>query len=184
MKHKNLFIGVISAALLTTFTTSCDKLKEALFVAFNANSASVDFTIPIINTTATTSDLGTMDNTINLDSIIKAETDNQFSLDDIKKITIQTAQLVLLNGDNENNFANFEEGWLTFSTDTKPTPVTIATGLNPDVYSDNWTLPSVPDINLKEYLNGNSLHYVLTGKARRVTTKVLDCKLNVTFHIE
>jgi hypothetical protein len=116
--------------------------------------------------------------------IIKAETGGQFQLSDIKSITVDEARLLLLDADADNNFANFEEGWLMFHTNTNPTPVLIATGPNPDVYATEWILPEVAGINLKEYLTGTQLSYALSAKARRVTTKPLQCKLHIRFHVE
>jgi Flp pilus assembly pilin Flp len=49
MKKPILALGLIAAAVLTTLTTGCDQIKDALFVAFNANAAAVEFTIPIIS---------------------------------------------------------------------------------------------------------------------------------------
>jgi hypothetical protein len=183
MKKSILLLGIVAAATLTTFT-SCDKLKEVFFVAFNANSASVEFTIPIVTDITQKSDIGTVKNTINIDSIIKAETSGQFAMGDIKKITVEQAKLTLLDADADNNFANFEEGWLEFHTDAKPTPVLIATGPNPDEYRTEWVLPAVAGVNLKDYLTGTELFYALSAKARRATTKTLLCKLEVRFHIE
>jgi hypothetical protein len=105
-------------------------------------------------------------------------------LNDIKKITIESAKLHLLDPDIDNNFANFEEGWLHFNTNTMPAIVTVATGLNPDVYAEDWMLPPLGGINLKDYLSGNELNFKVTAKARRVTNKTLTCELKVAFLIE
>lgn len=184
MKIKVLSVAAALTAGLMFTTSSCDKLKDALFQAFYTQGVSQTFDIPIINTTNTETTFGTLVDKFNIDSIIKAETNDAFSLNDIKKITITEAKVTLLNADVDNNFANFESGMLTFSTNSNPTPLTVATGPNPDVYSETFMLPPIPDTNLKSYLAGSELTYVISGKARRVTNKVLNARLDVKFYIE
>jgi hypothetical protein len=184
MKTKIFVMAVALTAGLTLTTTSCDKLKDALFVAFFTNALEQEFTIPVISDTTQTGAIGTLNDNFNIDSIIDAETGGQFSLADIDKITVTEARLTLLNADAGNNFANFENGSLEFNTNSQPTPLLIATGLNPDVYSEEWLLPSIANVNLKEYLTGTQLNYYVTAKARRATSHTLQCKLKVRFHIE
>jgi len=118
-----------------------------------------------------------------MDSIIKSQTGDAFSLEDIESINVQECKLTILNPDTENNFANFEEGQVFFNTNTNPTPLIIASGPNPDVYSDSWLIPVDASVNLKPYLLGTQLNYNISGKARRATTKPLNCKLSVKFKI-
>lgn len=184
MKTRIFTVAFALTLGLLMFTTSCDKLKDKLFQAFTTNGVEQDFVIPIINTTTGQVDFGTIRDQFNIDSIIKAESGGAFSLNDIKKVTITEAKLILLNADADNNFQNFEEGWLNFNTNTNPTTVEIATGLNPDVYSEQWLLPPLTGVNLKDYLNGSELNYFVAGKARKVTTKALNCKLKVKFYVE
>ena len=158
-------------------------MKEKLFQAFITNSADVDFTINIVTTTDTKIEIGLLSQKLNLDSIIKKETDNAFSLDDITSINMEEAKITILNPDATNNFANFQEGWIEFNTNVNTTPILVATGLNPDVYAETWLLPVDKSINLKEYLKGTFLAYVVSAKARRVTTKPLNCNLAIKFKV-
>ena len=171
MKKRIYTAAVAALALLAVGFSACDKLKDELFKAFTANGGSVDFTVAIISNTGVKTDMGTAVNQYNIDSIIKAETGGTFGLNDIKSITIEEAKVKINNPDASNNWANCEEGWVTFATDTKPTPVTVATGILPDTYSEEITLPSVAGINIKDYLSGKMLTYVIQGKMRRATTK-------------
>lgn len=180
---KKFSILTMLAIMAISGLSSCEKLKEKLFSAFITNSADVDFTINIITTTNAKTEIGLMTQAMNLDSIIKAETDNAFSLDNITSINMEEAKVTILNPDATNNFANFEEGWLEFNTNINTTPILVATGLNPDVYADSWLLPVDKSINLKEYLRGNHLAYILQAKARRVTTIPLNCKLAIKFKV-
>ncbi|MBL7811463.1 MAG: hypothetical protein JNL57_04490 [Bacteroidetes bacterium] len=184
MKTRVLLAGLLVGAVLLFSTTGCEKLKKKLFKAFTTGAVTENFTIPVITDTTVKADWGTINNPYNIDSIIKAETGNLFSLNDIKKITVDEVKLELTDADADNNFANFREGYCGFYTDVNTTPVEIATGVNPDVYSSTWMLPPIADINLKDYLSGHSLTYLLAGKARRATNKVLHGKIHVKFHVE
>ena len=172
------------AAFFAVGISSCEQLKSKLFQSFIAKSVDVEFTIPMVTSTFTRLDIGTVTNNLNLDSIIKAETDNAFSINDIKSVKVETCELTLLNPDQNNNFANFEEGWVSMYSDVNPTPIEINTGTNPDVYSDKWILPRIDNVELKGYLTGTVLNYAIAAKARRVTTKDLNCRLTVHFKVE
>lgn len=182
MKNKLTAITMMAMVAILGLS-SCEKIKDKLFTAFITNSADVEFTINIVTTTNAKTEIGLIKQTVNLDSIIKAETGNAFSLDDITSINMEEAKVTILNPDATNNFANFEEGWLEFNTDINLTPILVATGLNPDVYADSWMLPVDKSINLKDYLKGTHLAYILQAKARRVTSKPLDCKLAIKFKV-
>ncbi len=184
MKSKILILSTTLCAGLIAMNSGCAKLKSKLFQAFTTGSTSVDFTIPVISDTTTKTDWGTVTQNVNLDSIIKKETSNAFSLKDVKSIKISELKMTLSNADGGNNFANFQQGWANFNTDTKPTPITINTGLNPDVYSETWILPTVADVNLKDYVSATKFNYIISAKARRATTKVLNAKLAIKFRVE
>lgn len=182
MKRKINFIAIL-AVLATVGLTSCNQVKDKLFSAFITPSADVNFTIDVITNTSTLGDIGSMNTNLNLDSIIKAQTDNTFSLNSITSINIEECKLTILNPDATNNIANFEEVKVSLKTNTNSTPVQLCTGLNPDVYGDIWLLPVDKTVNLKDYLNGTQLTYIIGAKARRVTTKKLDCKMTIKFKV-
>jgi hypothetical protein len=185
MKKRILTISAIMAsASLLVFTTSCDKLKDKLFQAFSAQGGSVDFTIPIITDTNTKQDMGTATYNLNIDSIIKAETGGAFSLNSIDEINVEECKLKINNADADNNFQNFEQGWVNLSTNTSPTPLNIATGPIADTYAEEFLLPTVAGADVKPYLQGNVLTYVYQAKMRKATTKPLEVTLSVKLRIK
>jgi hypothetical protein len=185
MKTKILIASVLLCCGLLLTTGGCKKLKSQLFQAFTTGSISQDIDIPIVGDTNTFTDRGSIIHNFNMDSLIKAESGGTFGLNDISKITVNEAKLVVKNADAGNNFANFEKGRLRFNTNAGGTPtVDIATGLNPDIYSETWIMPSIASVNLKDYLKGTQLNYTLALKARRATSKILNCTLNIKFHVE
>ena len=179
---KNLILMLIGTSILSL--TSCDKLKDKLFQSFVTNSFEEKFNIDVITTTSLRMDVGTIQANLNIDSLIDAETDGAFDLDNVSSVKAEEVSLSIDNPDADNNFANFEEGWVNFSTNTNAVPVQIATGANPDAYSEVWMLPVDNSINLKDYLKGTILSYVIAAKARRVTTKQLNCTLSIKLKVE
>lgn len=163
--------------------SSCDKIKDAIFQAFMTNSAALEFTIDVVTNTDAVGDIGSMSTTLNIDSIIKAESNNEFNINSITSINLEECKITVLNPDSTNNCANFEKGNLYLLTNANPTPIQICSGINPDEYSETWILPADKTINLKSYLTGTQLSYNLTAKARRVTTKKLDCKMEIKFKV-
>ena len=93
-------------------------------------------------------------------------------------------KLIILNPDSTNNFANFETESLIFYSNGKTDPIQISTGTNPDVYSDTWPFPPDRSINLIQYFKGNLQSYNIFLKARRVTTKQLNCKISIKFNVQ
>lgn len=182
MKTKFSIIALV-ALLFTVGLTSCDQIKEKIFNAFLANSADIDFTIDIISDTSKVGSIDSLSTNMDLDSIIRVQTNNAFNLTSITSINLEECKMTILNPDATNNLANFEQGNLTFSTDSKSVPVQVCSGIIADVYSDSWLMPVDKTINLKEYLIGHKLSYNISAKARRVTTKKLDCKMSIKFKV-
>jgi len=185
MKNRIIFTTAILSMGLLLATGGCAKLKGSLFQAFTTGSTSVDFDIPVINDTTAQADWGTVVfKQMNIDSIIKEESKGVFSLKDVKKVSISEMKMTLKNSDVSNNFANFEKGIANFNTNTNPTVIVVNTGLNPDIYSSSWILPSISGVNLKDYVNSTAFNYILSCQARRKTTKILNATLAIKFHLE
>ena len=110
--------------------------------------------------------------------------DGAFGIDDIDRIIVEEVKVKVNNPDTVNNLANFQDGTVTLSSNTNPTPLTLATGPIPDVYADEKVLPAVSGNDIKGYLKSNTLTYTLNAKLRRPTTKALDGTLNVKFRVE
>ncbi len=184
MKKQITLIAGAAAMLALMPLNSCDKIKDELFKAFSANSGSVNFSVAILSDTTRQVKAGEMVQQYNIDSIIKAETNGTFGIDDIDRIIVEEVKVKVNNPDVDNNLANFQDGTVTLSSNTNPTPLTLATGPIADVYADEKVLPAVSGTDIKGYLKSNTLTYVYNAKLRRPTTKALDCTLNVKFRIE
>lgn len=188
---KKTFIA-LSALALTTLAVSCsvkDKILDAVFTAFTANVANYDATIPAITNVTSYQSLSDETVQFDLDSAVKAQTGDQFSIDNINTVTMEAITLTLDGTGTEapdanNNFANFEMVKVTFHSDANNTPVTFELTNNPDTYATTLTIPVDNTVNLKSYLTGKIFTYNVSAKARRGTTHPLHVNVAVKMKID
>jgi len=178
---KSLFTLMISFTVL--FATSCNKLEEALQSDLSTTPKEVEFSIPVLtasNTEVTYKEIGT---TINLDSLIKV-TAPSFGEKNIKSIKLTNFTIDFLNSDNANNFANLQSINAKIETAGKSALEIVSITNNPDVTSASLSIPlSAEGLELKDYLSNKTIKYILKGKVRRSTTKILQAKAKVNYTI-
>ena len=186
MKKTILSLSLLSMVALGF--SSCDKIAKELMQPFNVPVSSVNITIPIVVNTATESALGATTTSFNMDSAIKANTANAFSINAVNSIKIKTITVNLQNTDATNNLSNFESARVAFNTNNNTTQTTIGSKA---IVDNNVATNTTTDIDitnspeLKDYLKGSStMTYTLYAKARRVTTHTLPAVINVTLHVE
>lgn len=160
---------------------SCNKIKEAIFPSIDVELPAFQFTIPAIPLVLSNeASLGSFNVKFNLDSIIRANTAGAFGAGAVSTVKVTKMVITVSNGDAANNLANFESARFTFASNTKTTPVEIATFSFPDAFSTSYTAEPVNSPELKEYLSGTQLTYTLYGKARRTTSKPLNFNVAIT----
>lgn len=174
--------SIIAIIFFAVVITSCQKIKDAFFNPIES-PLSVDIIIPVTENTASETSLGTSTVSFNLDSIIKKNTGNVFSLKNINSVKIKDLAINLINPDQSNNLANFENAAVTFYTNTRSTPVTIATATIPDSYTKSLIIPT-NNTDIKGHLDGTQMTFNLFGKARRATTIPLTARISITLKSE
>lgn len=190
MKKSMKIIFLCCVFVLTLISmSSCDKLKDKLFEAFTTGMTDVNVTIPIVTNTAGEGKLETLPIFINIDSIIKANTGGFFSLNSISTVKVESADLIINNPDASNNLANFEYGVLAFNTFNPQTsdwniPMAVGRYDIKDSYATSFPFELIQNVNLKEHLRGTKVVYLYAYKARRVTTKALNCTIKMKLKIE
>ncbi len=153
MKKKLLVFTALIActAIIYSSCTKIDALIRAQAISFTATDLSFD--VPVITNTATNSSIGTGTFTYNLDSLIRAQTVNQFGLANIDTVTLTSCTLTIQNPDADNNFADFESANGSFSTSANATNTTMGSiDNNPDTYATTLTVPVNTGVNLKSYV--------------------------------
>src|SRR5688572_18208444 len=95
--------GLLLSILVAGLTMqSCDKLKDKFFPGFEIQPSDLQITIPVIANTTSQSAIASVTTYFNMDSIIKAETLNAFTINNVKSITVQELNLSFTNSDNAN----------------------------------------------------------------------------------
>lgn len=181
---KRITSAVLSLLLLaaTTFS-SCDKVKDLAKVSFTLDNADGELVIPQIITVGS-AQLTTENVYMNLDSMIKAQ-NGQVGAKNIREVHVKSCELVLLDGDKDNNFSALQSYKMTMSSNTNPAPVSFGEVTdNPDTESYSLALPTGNIPELKDYfLNATTFNYTLSATARKTTSKALHCQVKVTYTI-
>ena len=184
MKNMKLVSTIALATAIASVVTlqSCSKLASALNYDLTLQTASVNITIPpSAYTTAALS--GSVNNYVNVDSFIKANTANVLGISNITSVKITSAVMTITNGSTANNFANFKSCYASVASNTNMTPYTINIDSNPDVYSTSLPLPVDSTKELKSYLSGNQFTYTGGGILRRAVTDSIKCTVSFKYSI-
>lgn len=182
---KALKITLVVFAVLA-LGTGCKKIIKALLQTFTFN-APVTVSIPIITagSSADTVWMPTLD--VNVDSIIKAQTGNQFNLDLVDDVQVEDMQLTLTNADANNNLANFQQVSMLMQTNTGGSWTNtqyLANNTIPDVYATDLDVNMVSPISLLSSLKNNQIRFGAAMTIRRSTTQAIDGTLNLTLRVK
>lgn len=171
---------VIAIGLVIGFG-ACNKVREALFPAIDVNLPAFQFSVPaipvVLNNEAI---LGSFTVPFNLDSIVRANTGGAFGAGAVATVKVKQMVISVLNGDQNNNLANFESVRFTLASNTKTNAAELISITFPDVYAVSTTATQNNSPELKDYLTGTQLSYTLYGKARRTTSKALTFNIAIT----
>jgi hypothetical protein len=187
---KKIILPVLLTIMIAGLSVSCKKIISKVFNGFDADVPQVVVTIPYVPlppgtpVPATELSLGSLTQSFNLDSTIKANTAGAFGAGDVSSIKIKKMVFTLLDPDENNNLSNFESARLTFASNTSTEPLPIASFTFPDTYSATQTFNADQNTpELKSYLTGSQLTYNVYGKIRRYTTKPLKLAVMVTLTV-
>lgn len=181
MKKRILTLSLLSSFFVIGFS-SCDKIKDKLFPAFDTSINDVSVSIPVTLAGAESSSSATV--SFNLDSTIKSYTSNAFGVNNLSSVKVKDVNVFLDNADALNDISNFETVTLKFSSNTNTTPAVVVNAAIPNTAAADITIPATDSPELKDYLKGNQLTYTIAGKARRSTTKVLHATVAVTLSVK
>ena len=178
MKKTILAISICVAAITTiTGLQSCGGLDNLVQINPVSDTASTDFVVPVTTDTAAI----TVSETVDIDSLLKAESAGAGSYSLVKTINLRTVTLTLTDADAANNFANFQSVNAVFSSSanggSNGAYRVAEIDNNPDVFSATLS-PAIIDAdkNLKPYFDSKvTVSYTISGKLRRATTKPLHC---------
>ncbi|MCW3113689.1 MAG: hypothetical protein JWR18_2085 [Segetibacter sp.] len=191
---KKLIGSVLLIALLAAAVTGCKKIINSIFPGVDVDVPEVIFTIPAppplppgTPVPSGEQSLGSLTQSFNLDSAVKAKTNGQFGAGDVTSVKIKQIVFNMPNADQQNNFSNFESARFTFASNaSQNTPeVEVASLTFPQTNTSTVTYTAPENApELRPYLNGNSLTYNVYGRLRRFTTKALSISVKVTMKVK
>lgn len=191
---KKVIGPVLLILIIACGVTGCKKIINAIFPGVDVDVPEVVFTIPAppplppgFPVPSGEQSLGSLSQSFNLDSAVKAKTNGQFGASDVTSVKIKQIVLNMSNTDEQNNLSNFESARFTFASN--------ASQNTPEVEVASFTFPTTntstityiaPDNapELRPYLNGTKLTYNVYGKLRRYTNKALPISVKVTMKVK
>jgi hypothetical protein len=179
---KKTTLSILIAVFVLATIVSCKKAAKALFPGAEFDLPETVVPVPPIPFVLPFEvGLDTITQRINLDSIVRANTGNNFGAGDISSVTLQSIKFRITDSlaDDNNNFSNFESARFTLTSNSNSTPVEVANITFPTTRTDAVTYTPSNPIELRSYLDGNELKYIVYGKIRKVTTKELRIAINV-----
>lgn len=179
MKKKLLTALAVTAVL---GLSSCDKAEKLLFKPFES-PLNFDITIPVIASTSTETSMGSTTVSYNIDSLIKAKTNNAFDGSVVGSMYIQQVAITITDPvDNNNNLSNFNYVKMNVSQGGTPLvlgPFNVSPGAQ---MQDSYTVSNSP--NIRPLFNGSSVNFNLVGQANKVTTHEIHAKVSATIKFD
>jgi hypothetical protein len=175
--------SIISVAMLLTFCCSCREAKEKLLPSFTVNIPAIKLTVPPLPVVVKEPvPVGALKTHINMDSSIRANTNNVLGADAVDFVKVKKLVIRALNADKKNNLSNFESARMTIFSDTSSTDIAVISF--PTTYSDSITVIPQKSPDISKYLRGTTLAYNLYWTNRKITTKFLKLEVNVTVGVQ
>jgi hypothetical protein len=174
---------------LTSFFTSCNKIKDA--VAQNVPDITYEDDKPIITIPASsnTAPQSSLDNiTFDLNDYVKNNAGGSgIDYSYVKHVYIQSINATIINGDANNNFNNFvytstSNPIIAFNTTpdyATATQIGSYTTKPTDPY--NVTFPVSNNTDILSHINGKNWVYLYAYQLSKPTTKAMQIKLDVKY---
>ncbi len=184
MKKNPIVFGIALASVVVGLSVlqSCNKLSKLVQYDLEMQTADVEVVIPpVADTNATYA--GTQTNYYNVDSFIKANTNNILGLSNITSAKITSCVVTMQSPPAGISFGNFKSVNASFFTNGNTTPFVVAIANNPDVNTTTLNIPVDSNADLRPYFNGNNYTYAMSGSLRRAITDTVKCKVQLKYKI-
>ena len=178
------FSITLSVAVLVLLSVSCTKTILSLFPGFDIKVPDMQVTIPAIPVVPTQEvDLGSFSMHFNLDSTIKANTGNVFSIGSVGSMKISQVLVTLANGNTLNNLSNFESVRILISSSYNATETEMVNLNFPTTEAYTYTSSPTNAPDILSYYYGTEIRYRILGKLRKPTTTSLNLTMGVTVRV-
>ncbi|MGZ3939156.1 MAG: hypothetical protein ACXVBK_10350 [Flavisolibacter sp.] len=179
MKKKLLAVFAVSALF---GLSSCSKAEKLLFKPFES-PLSFDITIPVVSSTSTESSMGSTTLSYNVDSLVKAKTDNAVDPSVVSAMYIQQIAITITDPvDNNNSLSNFNYVKMNVSQNGTPYvfgPFNVTPGA---MNQDSYTVSNSP--NIRPFFNGSAVTFSLVGQANKATTHEMHATVSATIKFD
>lgn len=162
--------------------SSCDKAAKLLFQPFES-PLNVNVSIPVVTSTEVESSLGETNVDFNLDEEVKNNTDGKVDGSVVGAIYLNEVGISLQNADDANNLSNFEYVTLTIASGSS-TPVVFGPFEIPANATTNTSFGVSNSPNIKSYFNGANVKFIIKGKAKTQTSKILESTIGATLKFD
>lgn len=173
---KKVFLLTAVAAFSGLIFTSCEKLKDAIFQAFQIPYG-FEVTVPIVTNTNTELTLAQTDVRFNLDSVIRANTGNVFGAEVVGNMQIKELAFEVIEGNASSNLTNFAYVKMEVSAPDNA-PVVIGPYNIPPTATSSVSFPVTSSFNIKNLFSGATVNFKIIGKARTPTTQAIKVHVN------
>lgn len=186
---KKFVVPFASLIIVAAGLFSCSKVISKVFPGIDQDAPDITITLPAIPDLAANfpeSQMGSYTQRFNLDSIIRAKTDNVFGVGDVHSAAVKQVMITAANADATSNLSAFQTARFSLTSNANSTPLDVASFAFPDkAYPDPATttqtfVPTNPP-DILSYLKGSEITSAVYGKVRRGTQKPLQVTIRLTF---
>jgi hypothetical protein len=180
MKKKLLAAFAVTAVL---GLSSCDKAEKLLFKPFES-PLNFDITIPVISSTSTETSMGSTTISYNIDSLVKAKTNNAVDGSIIGSMYIQQVAITITDPvDNNNSLSNFNYVKMNVSQGSGVPLILGPFNVTPGAQiQDSYTVSNSP--NIHPLFNGSTVNFSLVGQANKITTHEMHARVSATIRFD
>lgn len=189
---KKLLLSALIIGSTGLLTSSCNKVVDQIKsnldpFTYTAPEITIELTSPLPAGQLYNSQDQTYD--FNISEILKDNVSSlNVSLDDVSKVTLEKVTLHLENGDDDNNWTNFETASVTANTDkgVANSKADLSASKNIENTTDQkYTDQEIvfDDNNLKDYVNndGTKVTYSMSAKSRSDVNKDLTITAKIQY---
>jgi hypothetical protein len=181
---KRLFVFLLAGAIIF-YTSSCKKIIAAVYGGSDITVPELQIILPQVYFVQPNELwLGSYAFTLNLDSIVKANTGGAFGANSVNSVKIKQVTIKIINPDAFDNLANIDSARVTLQSSSNTTPIDLFHIGFDSTYADTYVYTTTNSPELLPYLKGNILTYSIYGKLRSATNKPLGLVLDVTLRAD
>lgn len=178
IKRSVLFYGIITLAILAF---SCKKIISLVFPGKDVSLPALKINVPAIPLADSTKEFqaGSFTTYINVDSIIKANTNGAFGIGSVNSVKVKKVTLSAQNADATNNLSAFKSFRITISSNTNTNTMDMVSINIPASAVNTYSETPSNSPNITSYLGGSSINNTVYGTVRKATTKTLNLTISI-----